>query len=35
VEIDGMRVLFDKRITLFPVQLDELASAVKRERVGA
>jgi hypothetical protein len=35
VEIDGMRVLFDKRITLFPVQLDELASAIKRERVGA
>ena len=35
VDIDGMRVLFDKRVTLFPVQLDELASAIKREKVGA
>ena len=35
VEIDGMRVLFDKRVTLFPVQLDELASAIKREAASA
>ena len=35
VEIDGMRVLFDKRVTLFPVQLDELASAIKRDQVSA
>ena len=32
VEIDGMRVLFDKRVTLFPVMLDELATAVAREK---
>ena len=35
VEIDGMRVLFDKRVTLFPVMLDELASAVKRDKANA
>ena len=35
VEIDGMRALFDKRVTLFPVQLDELATAIKREHADA
>ena len=34
VEIDGMRVLFDKRVTLFPVQLDELATAIARDRAN-
>lgn len=32
VEIDGMRVLFDKRVTLFPVMLDEVATAIKRQK---
>jgi hypothetical protein len=35
VEIEGMRVLFDKRVTLFPVMLDELATAIKRQKRNA
>jgi hypothetical protein len=35
VEIDGMRVLFDKRVTLFPVMLDELATAIARDKRNA
>jgi hypothetical protein len=35
VQIDGMRVLFDKRVTLFPVMLDELATAIAREKKHA
>jgi len=34
VEIDGMRVLFDKRVSLFPVTLVETPKATASSRRG-